>query len=76
MSPAVRQKGNSVNLTVVSHPVHLAIVPRLAEIFEPGDSCGPWLLQALLHCLVRSIVLFFSFYRKLVSDEPADSHHL
>lgn len=49
-----------MNLTVVSHPVLLAIVPRLAETFEPGDSCGPWLLQALLHCpLVSSIVLFF-----------------
>lgn len=74
--PCCETEGNSVSVTVVGHPVLLATMPRLAETFEPKNGFGHWLRQALVRWPQVRWVVFFSFHRKLVSDEPVDSHYL
>lgn len=65
-----------MNVTVIGHPELLATMARLAETFEPREGFGHWLLQVLPHWPLVRFLLFFSFPRKFVSDEPSDSHHL
>lgn len=72
--PCYEAEGNSGNVTVVAHLVLLATMSRLAETFEPGDGCG--VAAAGSAPLASGQVLVLYFHRKLVSDEPADGHHL
>lgn len=72
--PCYQAEGNSGNVTVVAHLVLLVTMSRLAETFEPGDGCG--VAAAGSAPLASGQVLVLYFHRKLVSYEPADSHHL
>lgn len=59
--PSSEAEGNSVNLTVVGHPVLLAVVPRLTETFEPGTVVVPgcYKLCSTVLQMVYCFVLFF-----------------
>ena len=72
--PCYEAERNSGNVTMVVHLVLLATMSRLAETFEPGDCFGVAAVGSAPPASGQVLVLYF--HRKLVSDEPADGHHL